>query len=131
MPLIQDIKQDVKAAKKTRLPWWGVLIWMAACAPIIWLLDHSGRFELALPTLGSIGMLGFVIAVKWKLRRSAWFWGTMTILAALHVPLILLVRWSTKWIPSVALAAIGSADAIVMFAILAVVGKFMRGPKNR
>ena len=31
------------------------------------------------------------LALKWKLRRHAWFWGTMAILAALHVPLILFV----------------------------------------
>jgi hypothetical protein len=129
MPLANDIKSDIKAAKKIRLPWWGVLTWMAACVPIIWLLDHSGRFDLALPTLVSIGMLGFAIAVKWKLRRYLWFWGTVATLAALHVPLILFVPWTTKWVPALAIAAIGSADLVVMLAILAVVGKFMEGPK--
>jgi ABC-type multidrug transport system permease subunit len=130
MPLVNDIKSDIKAAKKIRLPWWGVLTWMAACVPIIWLFDHSGRFDLALPTLVSIGMLGFVIAVKRKLRRHGWFWGTMAILAALHVPLILFVPWTTKWVPALAIAGIGSADVCLMLAILAVVAKFMEGPKT-
>lgn len=125
MPLANDIKSDIRAAKKIRLPWWGILTWMAACVPIIWLFDHSGRFDLALPALVSIGMLGFTIAVKRNLKRQAWFWGTMAILAALHVPLILFVPWTTIWVPAIAIAAIGSADLIVMLAILAVVGKFM------
>ena len=72
-------------------------------------------------------MLAFAIAVKWKLRRYVWFWGTMTILAALHVPLVLFVPWTTKWVPALAIAAIDSADLIVMLAILSFVGKFMEG----
>jgi hypothetical protein len=44
-------------------------------------------------------MVAVAIALRWKLRQQVWFWITMTILAALHLPLILLVPWSTKWIP--------------------------------
>ena len=130
MPLTNDIKSDIKAAKKLRLPWWGVLCLIFGSLPLYWLFDHFGRFDIALPTLVSIGMLGFVIAVKRKLARHAWFWGTMAILAALHVPLVLFVPWTTKWVPAIAIAAIGSADICVMLAILAVVAKFMEGPKT-
>lgn len=128
--VVNEIKNDIKTAKKIRLPWWAVLSWMVVCAPIIWLFDHSGRFDLALPTLVSVGMLGFAIALKWKLKRHAWFWGTMAILAALHVPLILFVPWTTKWVPAIAIAAIGSADICVILAVLAVVKKFMEGSKT-
>jgi hypothetical protein len=54
----------------------------------------------------------------------------MTILAALHVPLILFVPWTTKWVPAIAIAAIDSADLIAMLAILSVVGKFMEEPET-
>ena len=130
MPLTNDIKSDIKAAKKLRLPWWGVLCLIFGSLLLYWLFDHFGRFDIALPTLVSIGMLGFVIAVKRKLARHAWFWGTMAILAALHVPLVLFVPWTTKWVPAIAIAAIGSADICVMLAILAVVAKFMEDPKT-
>jgi hypothetical protein len=130
MQLANDIKSDIKAAKKIWLPWWGVLMWMTACVPIIWLFDHFRRFDLALPALVSIGMLGLAIAAKWKLRRRVWFWITMSVLAALHVPLILFVPWTTKWVPAIAIAAIGSADLIVMLAILSVVGKFVERPNT-
>ena len=75
-------------------------------------------------------MLGFAIAVKWRLRRRAWFWITITILAALHVPLILFVPWTPKWVPAIAIAAIDSADLIAMLAILSVVGKLVEGPNT-
>jgi hypothetical protein len=130
MPLAKDIKNDIKAAKKIWLPWWAVLSLIVAGLPIIWLFDHFGSLNLFLPTFNSIFVLGFTIAVKRNLRRHAWFWGIMTILAALHVPLVLFVPWTTKWVPALAIAAIDSADLIAMLAILAVIGKFMKGPQT-
>jgi hypothetical protein len=130
MPLVSDIKDDIKAAEKIRLPWWGVLCLILGSLPLYWLFDYFRHFGFALPTLVSVGMLGFVIAVKRNLWRHAWFWVTMAILAALHVPLILFVPWTTRWFPAIAIAAIGSADICVMFAILAVVATFIEGPKT-
>ena len=124
-----DLKKDIGAAKRIRLPWWGILSWMIVCLPVIVLLDHFGKLYLALPLLNSIGMLGFMVVVKWKLRRHAWFWVTMMIAAALHVPLILFIPWTTKWVLALAIAAIDSADFCVILAILSVVGKFMGGPE--
>ncbi|MBZ5662516.1 MAG: hypothetical protein LAO08_19100 [Acidobacteriia bacterium] len=130
MPLANEIKGDIKAAKKIRLPWWGLLCLGIGSFLTAWLFDHLGRFDLVLPIINGILIIGFAVAVKWKLRRHAWFWGTMAILAALHVPLILLVPWTTKWVPALAIAAIDSGDLIVMLAILSLVGKFMEGPKT-
>lgn len=123
--IMDDFKNDLRAAMGMRLPWWGVLSWMAACAIMAFLLVRMQRFDLFMPTFVSIGMLGVTIAVKWRLRRYAWFWFTMTLLAALHVPLILLVPWTTKWVPAPAVAAVGSADIIVMLAVVDIVRHFM------
>lgn len=90
MSLIQNVKNDIKDAKKIRMPWWGVLCWMACCALIEWLLIKLGRFDLGLPTLNSIAVVGFAIVLKRKLWPCAWFWGVMAVLATLHVPLVLL-----------------------------------------
>jgi hypothetical protein len=130
MPIIQDIKNDIREAKKIRLPWWGVLSWMAACGFIEWLLIDLGKMDLALPTLNSVAVVGFAIALKRKLGRHVWFWGIMAVIAALHVPLVLLVPWGTKWVPALAIAAIDSADLIAILAILAVVERFMKEPKT-
>ncbi len=129
MPLIHDIKNEIREAQKIRLPWWGVLCWMACCALIVWLLIDLGRFDLAVPTLNSVGVLGFFIALKRKLGRKVWFWITVAFFAALHVPLILFLPWTTRWVPALAIAAIDSADLIAMLAILAVVGQLVDGPR--
>jgi ABC-type multidrug transport system permease subunit len=130
MPLADEIKGDIRAAKKIRLPWWALLCLGIGSFLAAWLFDHLGKFNLVLPTLNCIFVLGFTVAVKRKLKRHAWFWGTMAILVALHVPLVLFVPWTTKWVPALAIAAIDSADLIVMLAILAVVERFMGGPKT-
>lgn len=130
MPLIQDIKNDIREAKKIRIPWWGVLLWMAACGLIDWLLISLGRFDLSLPALNSIAVVGFTIALKRKLGRHAWFWGTMAVLAALHIPLVLFVPWTSRWVPALAIAVIDSADFCVMLWIISVVGKLMEGPRE-
>ena len=130
MPIIQDIKNDLREAKAIRLPWWGVLCWMAGCGLIELLLLRLGSFDLGLPALNSIAVVGFTIALKRKLRRHAWFWGTMVVLAALHVPLVLLVPWTTRWVPALAIAAIDSVDLFLMLAILAGVGNFAERPKT-
>lgn len=100
MQLTHDVKNDIKAARKIRLPWWAVLCLIIGGVPICWLFDHFGTLDTALPTLMSIAVLALAIAVKWKLRRRAWFWITMAILAALHVLLILFVPWTSKWVRS-------------------------------
>ncbi len=130
MSLVQNIKDDIREARAIRLPWWGVLSWMAICGLIEWLLVAFGRFDLGLPTLNSVAVVGFTIALKRKLGHHAWFWITMTVLAILHVPLVLFVPWTTKWVPAFAIAAIDSGDLIVMLVILAVVGKFMAEQKT-
>lgn len=112
-----------------RLPWWAVLCLIIGSLPIYWLFDHFGRLNIALPTLNCIAVLGFLIALKWKLRRCAWFWIIMTIIATLHVPLILLVPWTSKWVPAIAIALIDSVDFCVVLTVLSVVGKFMEEPK--
>jgi hypothetical protein len=125
-----EIKDDIKAARKIWFPWWAVLCAIAASTLAAWLFDHFGRLNLMLPTWNCLLVLGFAIAVKWKLRRRVWFWATMTIIAALHVLLILFVPWTNKWVPAIAIAAIDSADLIVVLAILSVVRKFMDRSKT-
>ena len=124
-PLSPDLKNDLEAAKKIRLPWWVLLPGVVVAAFSAALFDHFGKLYLVLPVLNSIAVLAFLVALKWKLRTRMWFWITMLIFAALHVPLILFIPWTTKWVPALAIAAIDSADFCVILWVLLVVGRFM------
>lgn len=110
-----------------RLPWWGVLCVIFGTILLALLFVYFGRFDLARPSLISVAMVAIAIALRWKLTGHAWFWITVTFLAALHLPLILFVTWTTKWIPAFVIAPFGIADLYAMLWVLCVVGKFMEG----
>jgi len=128
LPLIDDIKSDIQAAKKMHLPRWSILPGIIIAFLCSWLFDHFGKLSMTLPTLNCIAVFGFLIALKWKLRRRIWFWCVMIFLAALHVPLILLIPWTTSWVPALAIGVIDSADFCVVVWILAAIGRLMDGP---
>ncbi|HKO13812.1 MAG TPA: hypothetical protein VJV22_17715 [Acidobacteriaceae bacterium] len=129
--LADEIRNDIRAAKKLRLPWWGVLLAIFAGTLGAWLFDRFGRLDLELPSLDCIIALGVVLIVKRKLWRHVWFWITMGIIAALHVALLLLIPWTTKWVPAVAIAAMVGLDITAVIAIVDFVGQFTGGPENR
>jgi hypothetical protein len=129
MSLVHEVKSDIKAAKKWRLPRWAILPGIAFGVLCAWLFDHFGELNLMLPIWNSVAVLCFVLFLKRKLWRHAWFWITMTAVVALHVPLILLVPWGTRWVPALAIGGIDSLDFCLILWVLALVGKFMGGPK--
>lgn len=55
----------------------------------------------------------------------------MILVAGLHVPLLLLVPWTTKWIPALAIGAIDSADLCLIVWALAVAEQFMGRVQER
>jgi len=73
-------------------------------------------------------MVALAIVMRWKLRQHVWFWVTITFLAVLHLPLILFVPWTSKWIPAVVIAPVGMADLFLMLWVISVVGKFVQAP---
>jgi len=76
-----------------------------------------------------VGVLGFMIALKRKLWPHAWFWITMTVIAALHVALILFVPWGTRWVPALVIAGIDSVDFCLILWVFDAVGRLVEGPK--
>ena len=88
------------------------------CSPLIPILDHFGRFELARPACFALMTILLVIKVCRDIRRRWWFWVTIVAVAALHVPLILYIPWTTKWVPPVAILPICIADLLVILGIV-------------
>lgn len=124
-----SLKVFTEEDRKMRLPWWGMLGIILGGLPVLILFDHFGKFNLARPTLTSAVIVVIAITMRWKLRGHFWFWITMIVLAALHVPLLLLVPWTTRWVPAFVIIPIGMADLYLMLLVLSVVGKLMEGPK--
>ena len=126
--LTNEVKDDLKVAKKIRVPWWALLSLMIVSLPIYWVFDHFQRLEIARPILMGVAALALLIAVKWTLRRRPWFWLTMAAIAALHVPLILLVPWTTRWVPAPVWAGGACLDLVLALVIVEFVGNFAQKP---
>ena len=104
---IRQLHDDLNRTKKWHLHWRGGLCVVIGGVLIGLLFNHFGRSDLERPTLVSITVLVFIIAVKWKLRARLWFWVTITFFAMLHVLLIASLTWPKEWVP--ALVLIGAA----------------------
>ncbi len=126
MSIVNEVKREIKAAQKLRMPGWAVVCGIIASFFCAQLFEHFGKLDLVLPTLNSVLVLGFILAFKQKLWQHAWFWVIMAVIAALHIPLILFVHWTTGWIPAMTIAAIDSLDFCLILWILAVIGKLMK-----
>ena len=126
MLLVDDIRNDIAEARGLRLPRRYLLLVMLGSLPIYWLFNYFGRLNMALPVLNCVAVFGFLIALKWKLRRCCWFWGVMIFIAALHVPLIMFIPWTNNWVPALAIGLIDSADFCVIVGILAAVERLLR-----
>ncbi len=129
MSQMNELKSEIQEAKKLHLSWRTKLFIFIIGAPMTFLFALYGRLELAMPLMMIIGVLGLVVFFKWKLRRHAWFWITLTLIAALHVPFFLFVPWTTRWVPALATAVVASADFCLILWILVVVEQFMGTPK--
>jgi hypothetical protein len=112
-----------------RLSWRGILCVMFGTLLLALPFVYFRRFDLARPSIMAALMVTIAIALRWKLRRYLWFWATMTFLVGLHLPLILFIPWTTRWIPAVVIAPVGVADLYAMLWLLSVVGRIMEEPK--
>jgi hypothetical protein len=127
---MNELKCEIQEAKKLHLSWRTRLYIFIIGAPTTFLFALYGRLESALPLMVIIGVLGLVILFKWKLRRHAWFWIAMLVIAALHVPLILFVPWTTRWVPALAITVIASADFCLILWIISIIGKVVDRSKS-
>ncbi|HKU20846.1 MAG TPA: hypothetical protein VJQ50_07510 [Terriglobales bacterium] len=132
MSLIHELKREIQEAKKLRrLSWRTKLLMVVIGTPMFFLyLIHGGRVELFWPSVLTVIVLGVVIRFKWKLRKQAWFWATMAVIAVLHVLWVLFVPWTTKWIPVFVYTGLATVDFVLILWILLVIEKFMEGPKT-
>jgi hypothetical protein len=116
-----NFDKDLSAAQKLRLPWWGVWCCVLPALPFFIFLNHRGRLDLALPILASLATIALVVILKRQLAKHAWFWGLILLFSALHVALIWLVPWPTRWVFPLISAGIASADFCILLVMISLV----------
>lgn|ERR1035441_8353576 len=98
---------------------------VAAASPVIPLLGYLGRPELERPAFYATATLAVAVEVCRDLRRRLWFWVSIVLLAALHVPLVMLLPWRAGWVPAPIILMFVVLDLIVMLTIIGFIEKLM------
>lgn len=83
------------------------MILFCVMIPISFFIADPGRARAAAVCAG---VFALTIWTRRHLRYKVWFWIVLVLLAALHLPLILLTRWSDESVPAYGLIPIMLVD---------------------
>jgi hypothetical protein len=87
----------------------------AILAPVLLVFIFLGKVDMGLAVFIVLGMTLYAIKIRWNLRRHVWFWATIVFILALHVPLVLIVRWPRGRTPTLVYTLpIGIADFLII-----------------
>ena len=64
--------------------------------PFFFLFAFLGNQGRGVAATISVGMTVLVVRMRWDLKGYAWFWAVVVGLLLLHVPLVMLVPWSSS-----------------------------------
>jgi len=105
---------------------------VAILAPVMLLFAYLGNAEMGLSVCIVLGMIAVAVYLRWKLRKYVWFWATIVLILALHVPLFFVVRWPDTKVPTIAYSMpIGIADFLLISGAISLAQKvFMKNSSS-
>jgi len=131
MSQMTDFKISLQEAKKLHLSWRARALIFIFGAPTIFLFAVLGKLDLVWPSIVSLGMISIAVWVKWTLRRYAWFWITIAVIAIFHLSLIVFVPWPAAWVPAVLMTVISTADFLLILWVLVAIERIVRHPSRQ
>jgi hypothetical protein len=83
--------------------------------PVFFVFVFLGKAELGFNVMLVLGLVMIAVRLRWKLRRYAWFWGTIAFVLLLHIPFLFLVHWPQSNVPTIAYSLpLGIADFLLI-----------------
>ena len=101
-------------------------------APVFFLITFLSNADMGLSACIVLGMVMLAVKIRWQLRKRVWFWAIVGFVLALHVPLILLVRWPQGNVPTLFYTMpLGIADFLIISEAVALAERFFsKGPSS-
>jgi len=100
--------------KKTPTDWSGTIIGIMVM-PVFFVCVFLGKAEMGFTLMLVLGVVLVAIKLRWKLRRYAWFWGTIAFVLLLNIPFLFLVHWPQSRVPTIAYSLpLGIADFLLV-----------------
>jgi hypothetical protein len=123
---------DSEAPKeKSPTDWSGTIIGVMLL-PVFFVFVFLGKAELGFNVMLVLGLVMIAIRLRWKLRRYAWFWGTIAFVLLLHIPFLFLVHWPQSNVPTIAYSLpLGIADFLLISGAISLAQKvFMKNSSS-
>jgi hypothetical protein len=93
--------------------------------PVMIFFTHIRKTDLGVSIALCIYMNVLAVGICWDLRRRWWFWAVVALVLALHVPVILIIKWPEWWVSRFALLPIGLADMLITVGVVRFIEKFI------
>ena len=104
--------------QKKRADWTGLII-TAIVAPVFFLFVYLGKPEMGFTVSIVLGLSIFAVKLRWRLRKHVWFWATIVVILALHVPLLFVIRWPQTKVATITYSLpLGIVDFLLITAAL-------------
>ena len=92
---------DYEPSKEDRPTDWSGTIIGVMLLPVLFFFIYVGKAELGFTACIVLAMFLIAVRLRWKLRKHVWFWATIVLILALHVPLLFIVRWPETNVPTI------------------------------
>jgi hypothetical protein len=123
---------DYESPKEKRPTDYSGTVIGAMLLPVLFFFIYIGKAELGFTACIVLGISMIAVRLRWKLRKHVWFWATIVLILALHVPLLFIVRWPQSNIPTIAYSLpMGIVDFLLIMGAIGLAQKlFSKGPSS-
>ena len=106
-------------------PWWGLVAGLSSLLPLL-LFAYFGNAGRGRAAAICVAVVVVAVRARWDLTKYAWFWWTLTILIVLHIPVIVLVPWTSKSYPGITLLPVAVVDYAIVYGCIKLAEKLMK-----
>jgi hypothetical protein len=99
---------------------WAILAGICT-SPLYILFVYFGDSGRGRAAWVSVGMIALAVRLVWDLNKRVWFWVTIAIIVAIHVPVILFIPWGDQNLSYVALLPLGLLDLAITYGTIRLV----------
>ena len=109
---------------------WGLLAGLLASIAFF-LFARFGEPGRGMAAAVGLGILIFAARGRWDMRREAWYWITIAIIAGFQTPLVIFVPWTNKSYPGLALLPIAVLDFALIYGAFKLVDRAVKRRASR
>jgi len=122
---------DDDSAEETKPADYTGLKILAIVLPVFLVFIFLGNADMGLTVTIVLGLIIFAIKLRWNLRKHVWFWATVVVVLALHVPLFFIVHWPHTSTPTIAYTMpFGVADFLITLGAIGLAEKIFQRTKD-